>query len=308
MKLKQIKVTTLIILFFSASLGHGRAMILHQNNYNDRPRATMRISEYLCMLCKKNDTELVKNLLGNYSINMDQDITNYASDHWLCLHSAYMHSNIEMVKFLIDHPNIGPNIVDREGFTCLHWACIHGIRDWPYHIDYSKSIVRLFLDHSNIDVNIQNEDGNTALHLACWHDLEDIVKLLLAHPNTDPNIQNNEGRTPLHAACRNNNAKAVKVLVNHPHTNLNIQDNNGDTALHLVCNWVESWRYIEAEIISLLFANDSVDPNIKNNDGYYPLDLARMNGYTQAVNFLLNFPNTNHFLQVLATIFPHVVL
>lgn len=222
MKLKQIKVATLIILFFSASVGYGRERILPQNNYGEHSNTI------LCDLvaaCKNNDTEAVRNLLGNYYITMDPDATdsyNYASEHWLCLHSAYMHSNIEMVKLLIDHPHIGPNIIDREGFTCLHWACIHGIMDWPYHIDYSKRIVRLFLDHSNIDVNIQNEDGNTALHLACWHDLEDIVKLLLAHPNTDPNIQNNQGHTPLHVACSNNKAKAVKVLVNHPHTNLNI--------------------------------------------------------------------------------------
>lgn len=69
--------------------------------------------------------------------------------------------------------------------------------------------------------------------------------------------------------------------------------------MHLVCNWVQSWRYIGTEIISFLFANDSVDPNIKNNDGYTPLDLACMNGYTQAVKFFLDCPKSKYSLMFL---------
>lgn len=131
--------------------------------------------------------------------------------------------NIEKSKLLLQHPNIDVNIQNKEGDTPLHWAVIYK------NIEASK----LLLKHPNIDVNIKNKDGDTPLHWSLLSDKIEIIKLLLQHKNIDVNIQNDKGNTPLHSALIDNKEiEILKLFLKHPKINLNKKNSIGSSIFY----------------------------------------------------------------------------
>jgi ankyrin repeat protein len=118
---------------------------------------------------------------------------------------AAMNSNVNIVKLLLEHPNIDVNIRDVDGWTVLMRVC-------KYNTYSNIEIVKLLLKHPNIDVNIQDVDGWTALIVAVDNNIQsniEIIKLLLEHPDINVNIKDVDGWNALMTA-----SKYINVISN----------------------------------------------------------------------------------------------
>ena len=123
------------------------------------------------------------------------------------------------------------------------------------------------------DANRRNNDDETPLHLETQAGREEFVLWLLER-GANPDLANAQVETPLHLAARDSAFGIVKHLLDHE-ANPDATDFDGDTALH------ESVRLSDAAenvaLVSLLL-DKGADPNIRNGDGWRPLDLAYDNG------------------------------
>jgi ankyrin repeat protein len=200
---------------------------------------------------------------------------------------------VEVVKLLLNHPDIDPNFKAASGYTALMCA----VR--PYA---DVRVVRLLLGHEGTNVNQRNDRGRTALHVAAYSgalkaaelllEREDIdinlpdnngwtplfyacsstpwiAKLLLDHPDIDVNRQNGEGRTALCHVISRNNLKAAKLLLEREDLDINRPDNNGYTALFWACNIdYDVYRVgSSVAIVRSLLSHRDTDPNAINDNG-----------------------------------------
>ena len=103
---------------------------------------------------------------------------------------AARHGHLDIVKLLLQHPDIDVNLQDKDDCTALMIAIIGG----------NKDIVELLLKYENIEkhkkinVNLPGPDDCTALILAVEaNNVEEnkleMVKLLLEHPGIDINAK-----------------------------------------------------------------------------------------------------------------------
>ena len=98
------------------------------------------------------DIELIKNLIHHSWI---EDI-NIKSNHGFGLNVlmwASIEGNTEIVRLLLERPEIDVNMQDKYGYTALIWASRYG----------REEIVKLLLERPEIDVNVQDKYGYTAL-------------------------------------------------------------------------------------------------------------------------------------------------
>jgi len=96
--------------------------------------------------------------------------------------------DLEKVKKLLDR-GADVNARDKDGWTPLHWASVHG------HLDVIKLLVE-----RGADVNASNH-GWTPLHEAASRGHLNVVKFLVER-GADVNARDREGRTPLDLARR----------------------------------------------------------------------------------------------------------
>ena len=164
-------------------------------------------NEYFFNVCKKADIDIVNFFLQNASINV-----NYRNEKKIsCLDIACSNSNLEVIKILLNHPDIDVNIKNGINYksNSLYYMCKYN------HIE----IVKLFLEHPDIDVNTINDfEKTTCLGNACFSENEEIVKLLLSHPKINVNIKNKYGLTPLHSAFTKSNTYIISLLLQRDDT------------------------------------------------------------------------------------------
>jgi ankyrin repeat protein len=188
----------------------------------------------------------------------------------------------DIVDFLIEM-GADVNAVDNAGSTPLHYT---GTSDCTFNV--AESLVA-----HKADVNARDNDGKTLLHST---ERDDIVQLLIDQ-KADVSALDNTGMTPLHYR---KNGDAVEILVesgadieavdeqgrtpfmtvahyafmyNHTYCSLleqganpNAVDLKGRTALHYLEDVSRNSLYYMVDM--------KVDPNIRDNDGKTPLDLA----------------------------------
>jgi hypothetical protein len=123
--------------------------------------------------------------------------------------------------------------------------------------------------------------GETPCHLATRSGEPDKLKHLLAgvavwspkerrmvRKGRDINVVDSQNRTPLHTACYDGNVPMVKVLLDaRPKANIDAQDSEGNTPLHLAM--IKGEDYVAKMLIAA-----GCDPDLQNNDGHMPYDLA----------------------------------
>jgi ankyrin repeat protein len=165
-------------------------------------------------------------------------------------HSVFQ--GCDIVKRLLDRPDIDPNFPARDGRTALMRAC----REWR-----DMKVVKLLLDWKGVDVNQRDNSGQTALTLASRHNVIDAVELLLAQNNIEPNIQDNDGMTALSWACKRKCCQVVGLLLQKDDVDPNIRDNSGCTPLVHAC------LNNRADIVRSLLSRHDTDPNPVNKNG-----------------------------------------
>ncbi len=254
--------------------------------------------------------KVMPNLSNKNMSNFSQIIKNIPgdqSDELIALIYAASVGSKDIVKLLLDHPDIDINIRDSLGWSALMRAAQ----------ERNTEIVELLLEKPNIDVNTKNHDGSTALTIAALNGYKEIVKMLLRHPNINVNLQNIDGFTALMnsilsfdnvgtqgmnetqvfmlelnkllykdiKSTQQDRRKIVELLLKRPNIEVNTKDSSGDAALSLAV------KANDIGTVELLLKHPKININTQNNTGHTPLMIASAGGREEIVNSLLKHPN-----------------
>jgi ankyrin repeat protein len=119
--------------------------------------------------------------------------------------------------------------------------------------------LKLLLDNPEVDLNILDANNNSPLHLTVTKRKYAMTKLLIEKPNTNLDSQNEWNETPFFLAVKNNDYEMVKCF----HTkgagniNINIKDIEGYTPLNM------AFLQKNINIVRLIISMDNVDLDIK---------------------------------------------
>jgi len=138
-------------------------------------------------------------------------------------------------------------------------------------IDRVQSLIK-----EGADVNADIKGGVTFLHIALLQGHEEVAALLIAG-GADTHAKMTDGTTPLHLAAMRNCGLVAEFLL----------DDGADvyavglqgTPLHLAVTGGHR------EMVELLVARGA-DPNVKDQSGRTPLEVARQKGYTELFELL----------------------
>jgi ankyrin repeat protein len=232
----------------------------------DLVNADLNGTRALAIACESRDLELVRTV-----IEKGANVNAKASDGWSVLFWAVQNDSVEIVKYMIIK---GADAKAREidGETVL-WAAI-------------SAPMAQFLISREIDPAAKDRFGDTALHAACRKSRRDVVEVLL---NAGLHVET-KGRwnmPPLHSAASTTEGDArptVNLLLQRG-AKINSRGFQGHTALH------EAAFFNRLDTADLLLSNGA-DPNLKDEDGKTPMDLADLAGKNdriQLINLLIRY-------------------
>ena len=142
---------------------------------------------------------------------------------------AVMFDYINIVNFLLNHPNTDTTLKESSGLSILDLAIKKN----------SLDMTKLLLDHPSIDTKLMDRGiGLTLLHLAMKMNSLDIMKLLLSHPKVDIDKMDKHWKTSLLTATKmkcgeNIDLEILELLLSQPNIDIEAKDENGMTVLHI---------------------------------------------------------------------------
>ncbi|KAJ4761893.1 hypothetical protein LUZ62_072268 [Rhynchospora pubera] len=180
--------------------------------------------------------------------------------------------NLEMLKELLKGCDNVLAYRDVNGSTVLHAASGRG-----------QVEVVDFLINSFLLINSQDNNGNTALHIAAFRGHLLVVQTLITFSPSLISFANKNGDTFLHMGVAgfrtpgfkrlDRQMELIKTLINKD-LNLdqiiNVQNNQGRTVLHMAV-----MANFHSDLIELLMSVKSIDLNLRDMDGFTPLDLLK---------------------------------
>lgn len=150
--------------------------------------------------------EIVQFLVGGGGADVNEYTEGYTS-----LSRAVLRGNLDIVKILLNTPDIDVNQCNGDGETpfslSIKQAGLHQKNKEDDAASRQKSILQALMDNG-ADVNQGDNRGFTPLHHAVARELDDVVKDLLAK-GADVNSQNLYGQTPLDSAGAKNGKLTV---------------------------------------------------------------------------------------------------
>ena len=218
--------------------------------------------------------EIVK-LIYDLDEDYDRKIINRKSDNGLynmAIFLAIENHHTEIAKFLFPKEKIHP-LLSFTGHTPLSLAVV-----------YQNLELVKFMAPRTTNLNFQKDvTGNSLLHLSLFD--YDIFEYLVLLPGINPNLTNNEGKTPLLALlddkhCLMSNEKVrsmVKVLARMTRNQTFLHN---DTPLHFAA------RSNSLNKLKLVAEYFETSVNVRNDNGHFPIDVAKLCGNQEAVEFL----------------------
>ncbi|MFC1546117.1 ankyrin repeat domain-containing protein [bacterium] len=175
--------------------------IIVNNHYNTNNTPV----HILAFRCRDNVQNIMLCLKAGYDIN------NTNVDNNTVLHIASIFSHKNLMKELINIPELNVNIKDVNGKAPIHYI-LEGVGDTENEY---KCLKRL-LKRKDLIIDIRNNKNETALHIAVKNNDLQFVKLLLLN-GADPCAINNKNLTAFHIAARmkdENQKKNMLELLN----------------------------------------------------------------------------------------------
>jgi len=207
----------------------------------------------------------------NYLINNISDIMNETNPNIpnengnTYLHIACQKNLINIVKELLNHPNIKPNEKNDHEMT-------------PFYVAFTNNnidLIKLLLEDDRIVIDTRNTNTNNG-YTNTYNNI-DIIKLIYENPRSTFHLQDASGMNGLHIACFFNNINIVKLFLDDKRFDMNTCNNEGKTIIHFIAD------HLNLEIIKLL---NNYDINIQQNNGYTPLLEAINNYKPENINFI----------------------
>ena len=206
------------------------------------------------------------------------------------LHLAVKGHQVDMVKHLLSS-KATPNIMDANNATPLFYACQNGhlkivdllledeaTIDTPNNQDISPLLAATANNHPRVvqrliekqaQLDTQDRHGKTALMAACESGNVLVVRWLL-DAGADVTVRDEHGRQALHVAAEYAGKDILEALLELPNIDPCSRDSAGNTPLHLA---VQSASGDLIPSIDVLI-NHQAQPDMENNDGESPVDLA----------------------------------
>jgi len=174
----------------------------------------------------------------------------------------------DILKILLDQPNIDVNVQNTIGSTPLHLAAC-----WNY-----PDIVEMLLARKDIEVDILDGNSEYALTYACEGNNIECVKLLLADERCNAKIINNVGNNGRHAlslAVESGYIEIAKMILQQPGVDVNLRN-----PILLAMDGGHS------EIVEMLLENENIEADVMGNN-ISGLILACIKNHVKCVELIL---------------------
>lgn len=155
---------------------------------------------------------LLSTVINNRNIDHTKLLLKHGCDYNMkisrnenALYMACRMGNKEIMKLLLECPNIDINCVNDVGNSILSYVCY-----WLQDVEIAEMLL-----NAGADPNIQIGSNNTPLIEACINTDEKMVELLLKQPTIDITIKNAAGRTALDCAKSRTSSKIINLLETH---------------------------------------------------------------------------------------------
>ena len=203
-------------------------------------------------------------------VNLYDDINAPNNDGLTPLSLAAIYGTPKTMELLLSNEADG-NIKNNEGNTPLHLATLYG------QIEKVREIMKF-----SPEMDSKNKAGKTPLLLASGiYENEQIIECLIDH-GANMTIADSTGKSVLHIASPSNISLLIKKGAD-----INLQDRDGNTVLHNVFKQIvqilknpqmfmldlEEYISFQKNIVKTIM-DAGADPNLKNNEGKSPMDLA----------------------------------
>ena len=187
--------------------------------------------------------------------------------------------HLSVLKYLMKNATDFCKLIDNRGWTALHYSCYYG------HIDIMKHLV----DQQLCSPLAQNALYQTPLHLACITACDnqevalEMVVFLTTNTHADCNALTMEGYSPLMLLINRGKDhwnNIVRYLIFQCYCDLSLKNGIGETALHIACT-IGNVYAVE------MIIDKKFNPNVKDNAGNMPIDIACKNGHTPIIAQIL---------------------
>lgn len=187
------------------------------------------------------------------------------------LNIAVKNNNIEIIKILLDNPNIDINsqsiIINKYGKEELETPLNNAIKN------ENIEIIELLVSKENLDINLgpsKEYDGDTALNIAMRNGNKEIIDILLSNPKINVNLKSKYSKlneeAPLHIATETGNYEIVKRLLSFPDIDVNAYKISYDNSDPIKSYFEKAPIHLAAsnnDILQLLVSHPSIDINSK---------------------------------------------
>ena len=226
--------------------------------------------------CDNGNLEIFKFLTDHPQCNVEAE-TSYGQDR--PIHKACGSGHVDIVHHLVIDKHCDIYAKGSRGYTPLHYACEKG----------NLEIVKILTDRPECNVEAETSYGqDRPLHKACESGHVDIVHHLVIDKHCDINAKGSRGYTPLHYACEKGNLEIVKILTDRPECNVEAETSyRQDRPIH------KAWESGHVDIVHHLVIDKHCDIYAKGSRGYTPLHYACEKGNLEIVKILTDRPECN---------------
>ena len=188
---------------------------------------------------------------------------------WL---SPNLNTLCEIIEYFLDVDPTSLCVVDEDGNTPLHFACVNHIMN--------LEVFKLLYNSWPEAIRMSGSEGKLPVHELCRTEFEDassaldILRFMLDIDQTVVRERNEEGELPIHSAVVYESTAFCRVLIDAYPQSLRVRSNNGKLPIHETCqlgrvDTVDTILYmLDIDQTVLIERNEEGELPIHHEDAY----------------------------------------